>query len=459
MAQQFMAQYGAEGLRRLCAAWGAGGSAEQAFAALDTTLGAFGESWEQAVPLALASGRDGLRDILAQRVAAVKAHDRAAFLATLDPQATTYLAEEAHWFDSLPAVGVAYELSGELLALEGDTAQARIVARVQAEVDAPAQQTTTVVRLRRVDGRWLLADRDWLLRETPHLAVHYTAEPPAFDDWLAAAERVFAQVSADLGYAPAERVAVKLYESADDLRASWPLDVPAWREDYVAEGEALKLSVVAPEADAQTLARLLTQRALDDQGLTTDWLREGIATYEGLQAAPRTGGRDKARFIAAVREALPFDRLYAWDAMPAYTDLAEDDLRLYRAQSWLLVDQYVRAFGAPALGRWLTGLEQGLPLEQAFAEATGTIWAAWLELWQQRAATGGVAPEWIAAAQSFDLARAQADVGAAGRAGFRRPARGQPGRSSYCRMAGRTDCTPSACSRAHPTAATFSLCR
>ncbi len=410
MVSALIDAHGIEGVQRLCAAWGAQGNAEAAFGALNLDLDQFARDWESRVPRALADAREGITVALAQRVEAVKARQRVAFLETLDPLDPVYLAEEARWFDSLPAGLALYEASADLLSVEGDAALARVTTRLQLSTDDRAQQTSAVMRWQRQGDRWLLADRDWQLRETPHLRVHYLTAPAEFDAWLAAAERVYLQVSADLGDASQGPVPIKLYPDEDALHASWPQDLPAWRDDYVARDEACKLTTSSPEADARALARLLAQRTLAGNAALDDWLREGISTWQGLQAAGRAAGTESARYVRAVDEALPFDRLYAWDAMPGYADLAEGDVALFRAQSWQMVDQVLREHGAQALRAWLAGIADGASVGQSFERATGATWGDRLALWQQRASNGGVSAVWLQTAQAFDVQRVLADV-------------------------------------------------
>lgn len=409
LVRRLLDEYGPAGLQRLCAAWGAQSDPEAGFAALGTTRAEFAASWEASVPNALSSAREGIATALAQRVRAVLALDRAAFAGTLGADGV-FNAEELNWFDSLSAVPALYEADAELLGLEGDSALARVTIRCKAHAQDATVQSVAVMRWQRLGDRWLLADRDWQVRETPHLRVLYSSPLPQLDAWLLAAESVCARVCDDLGYSPGGLISVKLYATEAERRASWPLGVPAWRDDYVTAAEACKLAPVSLDEDVRTLARLVAQRALSERGLSTDWLCEGVATWAGLRAMRASAIRERARYIKAVREAQPFGKLYAWDALPAYDALSEDAVRLYRAQSWLLIDQTVRVHGVVALRDWLDGLERGLAFDRAYADATGTTWAAWEANWPQLAATGGVPDEWLSAAQSFAVPRAQADV-------------------------------------------------
>lgn len=414
LTDYFMRTYGQDGLRKFCAAWGRTGTQEGAFAALGITPDGFVQAWEAAVFTPLAAARSGIAQTLREREQAVLAGDKAAFLATVSPDDAVFQAEESHWFDDLPKHPVStYALKAQLVALDERGALARLQMTATMQEGGKAVEASYVARFIRVGDRWVLAGPDWAVESGEHFRVRYA--PPTTPETaravLDAAERAYAQVTADLGHTPPSPTEIKLYDDHAAMRASIRLSVPSWAKSGYEPDEAIKVWTGAKGMDfTAVIAHEFTRRVLFDLGVDLDWLREGVAVFESMRAAPETAAPAQARYVPSVREARRTQKLLDWANMPTDDEVAEQDTTLYYGQAWMFVDEFVRQFGPESLNGLLRALGEGRGFAQAFSLAARMPFSEWEPQWQEAVRLGGVPAELIRAAQAFSADRALATV-------------------------------------------------
>ena len=409
LADFFMQTYGTDGLRGLCIAWGRTGTQEGAFAALGTTPQAFLRAWEASVLQPLVEAREGIDSALRQREQAVLSGDQAAFLATVNPGDAVFLVEEGHWFDDLAKHPVeTYALKATVLAVDADGALARLEMTAKLKAASSTARASYLARFLRAGEGWALAGPDWKTRESDHFAVKYVdATEATVQAALVAAERAYAQVTADLNYTPATRTEIKLYDDANVMHASILLSLPSWAKGWYEPGEAIKLSPAVEEsAYTSVIAHEFTHRALFDLGITLAWFHEGVAVFEGMRAAPERAVSLQAAYVPVVREALRTQKLFDWADMPGWDRVTDQEATLFYGQSWMLVDEFARQFGLDSLNRLIRGMGQGQAFDATFAAATGVPFAEWKPQWEETVRLGGVPAEFIRAAQGFNADRA-----------------------------------------------------
>jgi len=410
LADYFMRAYGPDGFRKFCAGWARTGTQAGAFAALGTTPDAFVQAWEAAVLTPLAEARAGIDQTLRQREEAVRAGDKAAFLATVNPDDAVFLAEEGHWFDDLAKHPVSsYDLNAQLLALDGGGALVDLEMSAVLKESGKSIHVWHPVRFVNAGDRWVLAGPDWTTEQGEHFVVKYA--PPTTQETaravLDAAERAYAQVTADLDYAPASVTEIKLYDDQPAMLASILPSAPSWAKGWYEPGEAIKIWTGAKGLDfVSIIAHEFTHRVLFDLGVDLEWLHEGVAVFESMRAAPETAASAQARYVPAVREAQRTQKLFAWANMPTYDTVAEQDTTLYYGQSWMFVDEFVRQFGLDSLNRLLRAMGEGRGFAQAFSVAARMPFSDWEPQWQEAVRLGGVPAELIRAAQGFSADRA-----------------------------------------------------
>jgi Zn-dependent M28 family amino/carboxypeptidase len=409
LADFFMRAYGPDGLRKACLAWGQAGTQEGAFAALGSTPEAFAQSWEAAVWQPLAEARAGIDIILDRREQAVSSGDKAAFLATVNPDDAVFLVEEGHWFDDLTKNPVAaYTLNAQVLSVDANGALAHLTmsARLQNASDSKAASYTA--RFIRLGDRWALAGPEWKMAEGGHFVVKYVGESEATARAaLDAAEMAYAQVTADLNYTPASRTEIKLYDDLAVMHTSILLSLPEWANGWYEPGEAIKLGPRVDEAAfAAYIAHEFTHRALFDLGVSTAWIHEGVAVFESVRTQPERLASSQSRYVPVVREAQRTQNLFDWAAMPGWDGVSDERATLFYGQSWMLVDEFVKQFGMDALNRLIRGMGQGQAFDAAFAASSGVPFAEWKPQWEESVRLGGVPAELIRAAQGFSPDRA-----------------------------------------------------
>lgn len=433
----FMRTYGQDGLRKFCAAWGRTGTQAGAFAALETTPDEFAQAWQAAVLVPLTDARAGIDQTLRRREEAVQTGDKAAFLATVNPDDAVLLAEEGHWFDDLakhPAES--YTLKAQLLALDADGALARLDMTAKVKDTGKTVQASSITRFLKRGESWVLAGPDWTVERSEHFAVKYTA-PTTRETARAvldAAERAYAQVTADLQYAPASVTEIKLYEDQAAMLASILLSVPSWAKGWYEPGEAIKLWVGAKGMDfTGVIAHEFTHRVLFDLGVDLGWFHEGVAVFESMRAAPETAASAQTRYVPAVREALRTQKLLDWVNMPTYDEVGEQDVTLYYGQSWMFVDEFVRQFGLDSLNRLIRSMGEGRGFTQAFSVAARMPFSEWEPQWREAVRLGGVPAELIRAAQGFSADRALESVRRLAAQDFAGRRAGSPGADATAR--------------------------
>lgn len=439
MFKRLVETYGGEGLAQLCQEWGQTGSQEGAFAALGTTPQVFAADWEDAVLRPLVEAREDIGALLRQREQAVLAGDKAAFLATVNPNDAVFLAEEEHWFDDLAEHPVdAYTLNAQVLTLEEDGVLARLEMTTNLADTSRGVRAQHDARFLRLDSGWVLAGPDWKTEEGEHFIIRYThATTETVSVVLATAEQAYTQVVADLQHAPEGRTEIKLYEDDDAMRASILLSLPDWVLGWYEPGEAIKLSprVLPVEVEARqwdpeqkqwidmepfltesarqltsVIAQEFTHLVLFDLGVRLGWFHEGVAIFESLRAAPEWAATLKMRYVPEVREAQRLQQLFDWADMPEYDEIGESQVDLFYGQSWMLVDEFVRQFGMDALNRLIGSLGAGRGFQQAFVTAAGMPFSEWEPQWDETVRLGGVPADFIRWSQGFSAQRATGTV-------------------------------------------------
>jgi hypothetical protein len=379
-----------------------------------------------------------VRGLLRTRAEAVLSRDRAAFLATVDPEAQEFVARQAAMFDALaevPLAGWYYELDGTRTQPGSNTLDARygedawwapeVALRYAIEGfdTAPtyARQALTFVER---DGRWLLAaDDDFagsgqstaraLWDSGPVIAVRgqsslVLGRPDARDTLQTLAKAVDAavpRVTRVWGDGWGQAVVVLVPGSQAELAELLGNRTDLTQIAAVATAELLESpGGVTPVGDRVilnppnftelgTVGRqvVLTHEvahvaARRDSGPTMPiWLVEGLADYIGYRET------DVALSVAAreVRADVRAGRLPA--ALPADSDFDGSNPALAQVyeQSWLAVSLLADVYGQEAMLRFYRAVgadpspSGAAAVEAALGSELGTTTAAFTEQWRQ----------------------------------------------------------------------------
>ena len=440
MTAHLLDQHGADGAALLATAFGRGLSPEAAFQqVLAVSPEAFDIAWQEGWRARLAGAEQGLQALLTARQAAVAAGNVEGFLATVDPEDATLLAEELHWFADLSEQPLqTFELEGQLLALGSvqevcrggsqpptnrrqgvgsaycpdDGALARLSLRYQ-PVGGSERRVNTEVELLQRGERWFYGGIPLAATTSEHFVVRHPSRLAA----LAAAllphlEEIYTRETSDLAIMPAAPTEVKLYDQAAAFRSSIALSLPNDVSSWAEPGEAIKI-LADGDSDAADyrgrLAQAFAHHLLALPGLAVDWLSEGIAQVEMARIAPQSGYL-AARRLSKVQKAAENGQLPPLADLAAFDQLASSQADLVYGAVRDAVGYLVTAHGQAPLNELVRLLAQGEALDVAFPAALDTTLAEFEAAWHESAARGHVPPQWTEDALTFDGEAALAHV-------------------------------------------------
>jgi len=444
-------RYGADGLRRLCAAWEAPASDASdgavAFQALGLSPTRFESAWRSDRIAPLRADGAAIQATIAARVEAVLAGDTDGFLSTVTLTDPTLRTEERNWFADLTAHPViTYSVTGQVVGWSsggpgGDGAdEADVALSVSAVISGgQARRVSYDARFVREGNRWRYAGVAWNELIGEHFVLKYQNHD---DAWarrvLDLAEEAYAQVTADLDMTPSVPQEIKLYDDPELFRTSVFLSLPDRTSDWTEPGEAIKLLLRRDDeyeygygdedehAIQSAIAHELAHQVLFAQGLSPSparsgeggpaWLHEGVADFEAGRVLPLgahwTGGRYSPIVQDAVRRHNEFslDGLSSWENVSDESDVSDDRAKLFRAQSWSLVSFLVERYGMSGLRRFIA---QSVISDDAAANLRTALGAdpdSFLAEWREHARAAGVPDDLTSLAQRFDPERALAHI-------------------------------------------------
>lgn len=371
-----------------------------------------------------------VRQLLASRAAAVLRRDRAAFLATVDPEEPGFRSRQAAMFDALrdvPLAGWRYELDPERERARTPEVDARRGTWWSPDVTlryaiagydrTPTQQQQGLTFVARA-GRWYVAADDdfsahptarelWdggrvlVRRGTSCLVLSHAKGQRLAGLLLRECEAAVPRVSAVWGRGWAQRVVLLVPDSPAELSRVVPDAGDLSNIAAVATAELVEPAtgyhpvgdrvVVNPDAFAQLgplgrrvvltheVTHVATRAATGDQVPT--WLVEGLADYVGYQGVdvPLAVAADELRREVRkgrVPEELPIDS----DFTGGRKDLAQT-----YEQSWLAVSLLARRYGRAALLRLYRDIGADVSngaVDRAFRKDLRTTVAAFTAAWQ-----------------------------------------------------------------------------
>lgn len=348
----------------------------------------------QAAPAdaATAQARTNIIGLLAQREQAVRNIDSDNFINTVDPNAGTLQMEQTIWFDDLrshPTTYYALELGSLTLDPGGNRAIGVMTERAQLAGQALRQVSAQAVFVKR-DGQWYYADLDFQTLATDHFRIHFfAANRNVGTAMYNSAAHTYAQITADLGAAPAGVMEVKLYPSEDLLQDSVMLSLPSWVGGWSMPGQSIKTAYNGAPASSYVnlMAHEFTHQVEGVLGLnranSPDWLNEGLAVYEAERISPdsyEVGSR-----AAILRKAEADNSFFAWASFPLFQQVTGGQVSLAYEQAYSGVQYLIEKYGMGKFNAMLGYLVAGNGLDEAFTQAFrvslaqfDSDWRAWL---------------------------------------------------------------------------------
>jgi hypothetical protein len=321
---------------------------------------------------ALAEGQVELERAVGWLQASIAAHDRAAFLAGLDPADPALRAAQVAWFDNLWSRELADVTIGPGLMRIGD-GQADVTLRLSYRwADATRREPAVSYDVRFVerDGVWAFAgyELDTLAGDVVTVA-RFADVPVQVGELLSTTQRSYLTIAMDLGLTPASGTRVIYYPNSATLRA---IARPAAGHEsrWLASSAGL-----AEIAWGQPVTPALVSLVLNQMGLPPDegtWLREGLALrYER----------------AAARVTLP--QLASTDVptrlldFPALDGLPEPEALVLRGQAWSAAAYLLERYGTTGLRALCAAWgAAGTGAEGAFQAALGLSPAQFESAWR-----------------------------------------------------------------------------
>lgn len=314
----------------------------------------------------LAEARRDIEAVVARREAAIKAKDREAFLATVDPENTTYLVEQRHWFDDAVQTTDAFSLKvrGVNLAAEGE-AQVRLSESFSL-TNGEVRSLDYVAVYRERSNGW--KDSDYLFKELRRgklLVMHSGVDQDAEEVAVLESENL-AWLKQTFGWEPTSDVVIKLYPNQPaftySIKPSLPLGAAGWTE----AGESIKYRLdrnSAPEPEFllhETTHRMLSELTNDNAAY---WLQEGLATWAQAAYSGNFHLQQVREVFGGVAPPLGLAELAAINP-----ERAEPRGRAYYPESMMVVKYIVDTYGVDRMKAVFSQLASHPPNEKASSE-------------------------------------------------------------------------------------------
>ncbi len=319
-------------------------------------------------PLAAGGASEAIARLLRAMQSAVITRNPDAYLALVDLSDPVFALEHTRWVEdwnsALGAV-LRYELALRNLTVSADGREAAadltvnwtsLQGNVSRGADFPARFTLGE------DGLWRYAGERWAtMLETDHFLLRAMPGLERRMEQVAAfLPQVYARVTEALGYEPAGRLEIKLYNNPWSLSATTRLslteEIAGWNEP----GEALK--IVGAQADdegliAHEFAHYLT---FDMAGTTRGgypwWLSEGISRYAESLFRPEA---DRNAWLAAVRDRRRAQGLVAWEDMAVFERTPEALWPFAYLQGYAFIAYVTETRGAEVRNAWIRAMATG----------------------------------------------------------------------------------------------------
>jgi hypothetical protein len=322
------------------------------------------------------SGRAEIQDLVVSMEAAVRAADRAAYLALVDLSDPVFEREHTRWADewSGPSPVSQYSLQlGDEILIDDDLATAQLTVTWALQGESEARTATFRAQFTPDAGGWRYAGESWIARPVPHFVIK--AAPGLEDEVPAIAAdlpAIYDGVTADLGYTPAGSMEIKLYADAEGLVANTLLSLPTilgWNEP----GEALKLRIdpnlpsLAPIIAHEFSHFLGFDRAGTQRSRMPWWLDEGVATFVSTAFDGGAGGDRLAQVIAWNGAG----ELANWDAMAVFEEAPRELWQFAYPQGYAMVRYVTEEYGDEKRNAWLAAMATEMDIDQATSAVLG----------------------------------------------------------------------------------------
>ena len=404
-------QYGAEGLRALCAAWGEEGPDSAFEKGLGLSTQQFETDWRLERIHPLRADAEGIRATLSDREDAVLDGNEAQFLATVTTSDPVLRAEERLWFEGSTARPIlSYSTSAEIVGWEPTDPEAKVTVRSRTAISGErSTEVTQDVRFVREGDHWRYAGLAWTERTSEHFLLKHQNQDEAWAKHvLVQAEEIYAQVTADLDAVPPLPQEIKIYESEEDFRAAVPPSASRNAHSWTAEGASIKLWLEEDSEDSlrTAITRELTRGILLAQGVKTPWIQEGVAAFEADRLRPLGTHWGGARREGLMRDAMAQRRELDWESLSSFDGLSDEDLEVARAQSWSLVDTIADDHGFAGLRRFIAEAAASYDLSTNLRDALGVDSDDFLDAWREDARVLNAPVGLTSLAKRFDVDRA-----------------------------------------------------
>jgi hypothetical protein len=322
------------------------------------------------------SGRVQIPDLVASMEAAVRAGDRASYLALVDLSDPVFELEHARWADewSGPSPVSQYSLQlGDEILIGDEPATAQLTVTWALQGESQARTATFQVQFTPDAGGWRYAGERWIERPVPNFLIKVAPGLEGEIPVIAAdLPGIYAGVTADLGYTPAGSMQIKLYADAEGLVANTLLSLPTilgWNEP----GEALKLRV---DPDLPSLAPIIAHefshfvgfdRAGTQRSRMPWWLDEGVATFVSTAFDSGSGGNRLAQVIAWNQAG----QLADWDAMAVFEEAPRELWQFAYPQGYAMVRYVTEEYGKEERNAWLAAMATEMDIDQATPAVLG----------------------------------------------------------------------------------------
>ncbi|MFQ5434313.1 MAG: M28 family metallopeptidase [Anaerolineae bacterium] len=372
----------------------------------------FAQAWQEDWQTRLAAADAGVTAVLDARAEAIQNRNQSAFLNTVDGRMPALAAEQRHWFTALDEADGPVAWAGRPVVLYPD---GRLLADTTLTGLAAGPQGARVLFTPEGNG-WRWAGALFAELSDEQVTVFYPAGQQALARQIQAEARLQApQIAADLGVTTTWPVSIKLYASEGMFQTavSPALARGSWVTSWAGADESVRMRVwpeMEPADWQPSLLAALARQELEQQGVTSQWLLQGVSLWQVERMLGRLPAGMAEGNLTKLLRAVNGEDWPSLADMPSEAALDAENGRVLNAGAVDAVRTVTYRYGREGLAALIQAQAAGNDLETAVFQALGLSLAEFEANWADSLAVAHISSDWLDIANQFNVDRVMVDI-------------------------------------------------